>query len=300
MESISADCNDKGTALAETPDHTRFYVRLFNASEDADGECGFVVELQRRSGSGITFHRAARAVLCAAQGQATRTPPLRARPSMHRAVPAALNVAMRRDIDEEIERAGDLLRKDRLDANILGVESLRFLTDISSNHDAALYVAKKLFHGNEDAGCHEAVASLVRSWRLHGEDAEEICDDLTENYYATMHSHALVVLSNCLNALAQTGELLVALRSKNIFLSDDIISSLVKEVASAETRPHNACHALRSLNALMGVSDELQARAAELGAARATGLALNEGACEHSMLASESELAMARLQTKCR
>lgn len=129
-----------------------------------------------------------------------------------------------------LEIAASLLKKDRMDARQLGVETLCLLTDpIKAGMQTALLASKVVLFGSvdagnelldddyipsEDLGIREAILSLVQFGKL-GEyaDFDEEEDDQVANinpedkeFNALLHNLALAVLANALDVLEQHGD----------------------------------------------------------------------------------------------
>merc|ERR1712238_414542 len=92
---------------------------------------GILVEIQRKNCNSFKFHNIAKTILHAARGSTPpklktsfgRPPPL----LLNRKAPAVCNIKHYTEV--AIENAAILLKKDRIDANMLGMESLILLTD---------------------------------------------------------------------------------------------------------------------------------------------------------------------------
>ena len=139
-----------------------------------------------------------------------------------------------------LEIAASLLKKDRMDARQLGMETLCLLTDpVKAGIDTALLASKVVLFGAvdagnendaedeymppEDLGVREAILSLVQFGRL-GEyvdfqEEEDVCAssnnlNAEENEFnAMLHNLALAVLANALDVLEQHGNEMAAVGS---------------------------------------------------------------------------------------
>jgi hypothetical protein len=130
---------------------------------------------------------------------------------------------------------------------------------------------------------------LVESFRMHERSTrdETTLSKMEEEHFSIMHRHALTVLGNCLVALEESGELKQVLEQRKELLSESLLESLVHEVGQADTRPHDACQAIRCLQCLVRASSEVRAMACQLGAPKALDSAYREGVSRHATLEQE-------------
>lgn len=265
----------KAMALAETSEHVRLCIRLFASKKQT------IVEIQRRSGCCFLFHQSAKAILCAAKGLKVQRLPTFTIPDSVKAQ-AAFEDYDDDDVKEGVEIATSLLKKDRYDSHLLGMESLVHLTKQTSTSTKA---AHALFQGH----VLDTILSLVQSWRLHKEDnATTAIPEMDKDYFVMMHRNALTVLANCLTSLENAGELEQVLTKQDELVADELLSVLIQELKNAEERPHDACQACKCLHSLLRISKKTKMRAVELGASKAVISAYNEGVCGHLMLEQEA------------
>jgi hypothetical protein len=257
-------------ALAETPEHVCLCIRLFLDEEK------IVVEVQRRSGCCFLFHQSAKSILRAAKGMKPQRLPTFKIPEC---VKAEADLSFEDSTEEAVQIASGLLKKDRYDAHLLGMESLVKLTKATSTK-----AAHALFQGQ----VLDTILSLIQSWRMHQEDKDDyVIPEMEKDYFALMHRNALTVLANCLNALEQAGELEQLIGTQDRLVADELLSVLIDELGGAEQRPHDACQACRCLKTLLRSSKDIKMRAVGLGAPKAATSALNEGVCTHLRLEEE-------------
>jgi len=182
-----------------TANRVRFIIRLYRGGgPNSPFSHGVIVDIQRLRGDPITFHQSSRAILSAAQGDSDAG----AAGFYHNLVPnhgmgLALDIpitGVRRtgsggERDDSaalmaLEIDWSLIRKDRMDANVLGWESLALLTDeVGSGRTTALVAGRVVLglapNGSEEdegederyAEIHAFVISLVRDRRMIGDDA---------------------------------------------------------------------------------------------------------------------------------
>jgi len=265
--------DDEAKVQAETREHVQFTIRLWSDKDQV------VVEVQRGAGCCFLFCQASKAILRAAKGSSA--PKAMRRFTIPGCVPQESVEERKQLIEDDLEIASSLLKKDRLDAHMLGMESLCYLSNATK---CCSFAAKSILGGE----CFSTLLCLVQSFRMHEASRDETLSDMEEKHFAMMHRHALTVLANCLVALEESGELEQVLSLQKELLSESLLQCLVEEVAQATTRPHDACQAVRCLQSLVRASSELKTLACHLGASKALDSAHREGVCRHATLEQES------------
>jgi len=146
-----------------TVDRCQFTIQLWQGkvTEAVDFSHGVVVECQRLSGSTMSFHYVCRAVIQSALGQDTgidRRPKRKTNPIEFQRLDAEHSVGseaspsgpkrLRVDPAPALEHARELLKKDRFDTQVLGMERLVTLTcaDVCSD-EIALYISLQVLKG---------------------------------------------------------------------------------------------------------------------------------------------------------
>jgi len=206
--SVHATYNDEiATASLITGENVEMHLSLWKTSGEPTSRypAGIVVELQRRKGDSIVFHRYNRYILDAAMGEfdASEFQAATGGDVAHKVSKKAermLKMQTGRTAASEdesaiiaVEIAHGLLMKDRMDARQLGLESLCLLTDptktgnttaLIASHVVLLGTAQGVTSSTEDGvifdespfqEIRETVLSLVQLNRI-GEDAE-LSDD---------------------------------------------------------------------------------------------------------------------------
>mmetsp|Transcript_20626 Transcript_20626/g.30135 ORF Transcript_20626/g.30135 Transcript_20626/m.30135 type:complete len:283 (-) Transcript_20626:140-988(-) len=271
-------------AVAETEDHTRFEIRLLKHQTE-DKKDNLLLEVQRKSGSTITFHWAARSILKSAQGIAVKeTVP---RPLAVSLIPLPLPEGKYREqiaVSKEIENIESLLQKDRLDANVLGMESLRFLTSVhSTTPKTAEIVSRLIFHNQEGKS---TIGDKVKSILQNGYLNDNYECEIKRNSDRIMYNHALAVVANSLETIFKTGD--VQITESDTWLTEELLPLLLREIKCAQ-RPHDAFQAVKCLNALVGASANFRAYAAKIGALPVVLHIVKNGTCAHQRLRRELE-----------
>jgi len=323
--SVQATFDDvAGTASLKTSEHVEIHLSLWSGA-DEQPEC-VVVEAQRRTGDPIKFHEYARHLLDAAQGRFDTVNVAEN--------PARTLIVDRRNSATQskgekslsaVEIAAKLLKKDRLDARRLGMESLCFLTDPSrTGVDTALVASRAVLFGsaqndNEDdvefladeLGIREAILSLVQFGRL-SESADGAIDSESDeestkvneedkNFNDVLHNLALAVLSNALEVLEKYGsDFAPCSEAKmtqvtNDFLKEteeishrELIDSLLKVLGQAESKPHDACLSAQCLRSLLQASKKARRKARDMNAKKIVATALEVGQRTHVKLQTET------------
>eukprot|EP00551_Chaetoceros_affinis_P003874 CAMPEP_0203636406 /NCGR_PEP_ID=MMETSP0088-20131115/2952_1 /ASSEMBLY_ACC=CAM_ASM_001087 /TAXON_ID=426623 /ORGANISM="Chaetoceros affinis, Strain CCMP159" /LENGTH=487 /DNA_ID=CAMNT_0050490525 /DNA_START=357 /DNA_END=1820 /DNA_ORIENTATION=- len=259
--------NDLATANLITSEHVEIHITLWKATSDNSPMT--IVEAQRRKGDAVLYHKYSQNILSAAIGsfsyedfmQSSRDEESKvARQSSiiqeiknekkQRAEEALksiddqnnsnhnvnVNSFLGGDGDDSLvalEIAASLLKKDRMDARQLGMETLCLLTDPSKTGiETALLASKVVLFGSidagtesledeympaEDLGVREAILSLVQFGKLgeyidfeeeeeNGGSGAANAHEEEKEFNALLHNLALAVLANALDVLERHGE----------------------------------------------------------------------------------------------
>jgi len=300
------DCA-RAKASVNSADRVEFFIRLFRDDTDVSSR-SVTVEVQRKRGCTYRFHEYARSVMCAAADGTSSPGTARAASVRGRVgtVPAVLPEPVGADAEEysverALETAADLMRKDRIDANKMGMESVVLLTKAeSSGVDRALYVSRVLL--TDDTKEFGELKKIFMNLLVGSTDLDESDenDAFESRHNEDMYLLALTAMGNSLSVLAThaPGSLRSILNGQSwIGENGKLLSSLVGELGRAETHPHDACEAARCLRAVLMAAPELaQHRAKELGVSEKLMAAQRLGQCRHSMLEQESSAALAQVQ----
>jgi len=230
--------NKAATASLFTAENVEMHLSLWlKAATPSNATCGVVVELQRRKGDSIAFHRYSRSILDAAVGDLD----LDTMPNdvwddavYSKKVQRLLSMELDNQHNQEhenaiiaIEIAHGLLMKDRMDARQLGLESLCLLTDpkktgyitaVLTSHVVLLGTTLGVrIPGVDDEGdsaivmdegpfqeIREAILSLVQFSRIGDDDETDVDDIVTmpdSDHMMLLHNLALAVLANALEVI---------------------------------------------------------------------------------------------------
>lgn len=244
--SVAAEyCSDKAKAKCKTSDFVVFRIRLFAGGENGQP---VVVECQRRSGASSSFMRTCRAILNAAEGKAAHekasmsVPPFMKRPvsSMKCLSSVVPKQNAESDAATAMDQVLDMLRSEKRDLNILGLENLCSLTDpIKTSSAVALHVAKSVILGEEKYDVREEIRLLTERDVFSAEfDKQE--GPIGQN--ELMHFLALRVFANALGMCSKEGSLASAVKSQRWF-ADCLIPTLVDELTRVESSLNNSFQA---------------------------------------------------------
>lgn len=236
-------CNKTATATLLTSENVEMHLSLWKTSGKQEG---IVVEIQRRKGDSIAFHRYSRCILDSAAGELDIKEHVEKNGDdidavFSRKVQRLLTLEKPSDATTSeaenaiiaIEIAHGLVMKDRIDARQLGLESLCLLTDPKkTGHKTAVIASRVVLLGSaqdidssdspeEALLCDEtpfqeirqALLSLIQFRRIgDSEDFDEDEETEESEHITVLHNLALAVLANALDVM-----------------SDDDIDSVVSE-----------------------------------------------------------------------
>lgn len=226
-------CNETATASLLTAENVEMHLSLWKSRGGAKQKEGIAVELQRRKGDSIAFHRYSRHILDAAVGDFDTQEHVENNGDLDvvysKKVHRILSLESLDDSGKEptselentilaIEIAHGLLMKDRMDARQLGLESLCLLTDPNKTGITTALVASRvvLLGTAQEMGSEQddnlmfdeapfqeirqTILSLIQLRRIGDADEfEERSDE--EEHITVLHNLALAVLANALDVI---------------------------------------------------------------------------------------------------
>eukprot|EP00565_Helicotheca_tamesis_P009591 CAMPEP_0185727874 /NCGR_PEP_ID=MMETSP1171-20130828/3431_1 /TAXON_ID=374046 /ORGANISM="Helicotheca tamensis, Strain CCMP826" /LENGTH=338 /DNA_ID=CAMNT_0028396517 /DNA_START=354 /DNA_END=1370 /DNA_ORIENTATION=+ len=287
----------KATLLAESLDHVQFYIRLFKEVNGA--KRAIVVEVQRRSGCSLSFFSVARTILQSVKdGYKGEDNPInfQVKPPQIQDIGTSECYSHKEREEEKnfaLELAADgLIRNSKIDLKMIAMESLLTLTDGQSTEpQISLAAARNILLCDDDK--HQDIRRSIFGYVRQTYHDDYPDNDFEERHYLVMHNHALAILANMTHLLSTSGDELQMIMKSEEWIGDaGLLSVLIDELRSAETRPHDAYQAMRCINAIISVSFDVKNRAVELGAQSAIDLSRKVGHCSHEMLARESDTGM--------
>lgn len=224
-------CNETATASLLTAENVEMQLSLWQTGGPNENH-GIAVELQRRKGDSIAFHRYSRYILDAAVGDfdaEEHVEKFGADPDLvySKKVQRMLTMETAKESASEMENAiialeiaHGLIMKDRMDARQLGLESLCLLTDPNkTGSNTALIASRVVLLGTSqdpeaeqddelliDEGpfqeIRQSILSLVQLRRIGDTDDCDNEEHTEEEAHMTiLHNLALAVLANALDVI---------------------------------------------------------------------------------------------------
>jgi len=265
-------------------DDTEFYIQLFKVrvgeKQEKANEC-IIVEMQRLSGSTVVFHRVARNILSASKirnVQVLSRVPVNTERSVtsHREGSTSTSTGSTTGTVKEsdlfnrtMEIVESLLKKDRVDANLLGMESLQLLTNPNSSSDAMVaYASNITLTGCGFGDVKRTLVSLIADHTtFEGEAVEE--NSAEAKYFHKIRTCAFTVLSNALDAMRGTDAFEDQCLADEEWAGEDgFLSVLLKEMNQATSRPHDAYLAGKSIKTILENSSRMRSNVSQLEATR--------------------------------
>jgi len=225
--------NEAGTASLVTAENVEMHLSLWKTPPN-NPQDGILVELQRRSGDSIAFHRYSRTILDAAMGliEVDEIPAEMLDDVMYsKRVQRLLTSELQNQDSQEhenaiiaLEIAHGLIMKDRMDARTLGMESLCLLTDPKKTGILTATLASHVVllgstQGVEIPGVEsekasilmdetpfqeirDSILSLVQFSRIGAEEEDDDVEQSADSEHLTLlHNLALAVLANALDVI---------------------------------------------------------------------------------------------------
>lgn len=243
-----------------------------NDKKDKSFSC-IIVELCRLNGSPILFHRSAFEILSACKS----TNECQKQNRNHSPVPqSTIKMKCRHgskfQIKESdlfhrtVETVDTLLKKDRIDANLLGMESLQLITNTTCSSDAMVsFASNVVLNGGEFIDIKQKVHDLISNQFMN-----EVDDDITESaYYQKMRVGGFTVLWNALNFMSNSDSLSGEYFENDEWAGEDgLLFALLKEVGNAVENPKEAYLSGKCLLIILKSSADARVKACQLEASR--------------------------------
>jgi len=295
--SIQAEFDgEKAKAKCQTQDFVSFRIRLY-----AGGMGGqpVIVEVQRRSGGGMSFMQSCRAILGAAEGapvpEKKEKLPFLKKPVLQMKCLSGVIKEETGEVDvyETLTKISSMLKKDHLDENVLGLEDLCNLTDtLKTAPNNAITAAKCVVLEDQKVSVRDDIGVVfARCADPSGFDASEG----GTNYPEKLRHLCLKAFSNSLALTAQAGSLEEAIKAESWFCVT-LIPLLLEEVKDASPRPNNAYIATSCISTMISCSGTAVDRVMELDGSKVLENAAEVGNEAHELLASEAGRCMDKLE----
>jgi hypothetical protein len=163
-----------------------------------------------------------------------------------------------------VETVDTMLKKDRIDANLLGMEALQLITNTSCSSDAMVAFATNIvLHGCEFMDIKQKVSELIMN-----QSKNDVDDDITEpTYYRKMRVNSLSVLWNALNFISNNNSLNEEYFRDDEWTGEDgLILGLLKEVGHSMESPQEAYLAGKCLLIILKTSVDIRLKACQMEA----------------------------------
>ncbi|KAL3798035.1 hypothetical protein HJC23_012326 [Cyclotella cryptica] len=284
-------------AKCRNTNFVKFYIRLY--STRGDGGNGVLVEIQRLCGDCVSFIVDCRALLDASEGNMGREPAFpEGEKSLYLRMPISemsfFKSAALPPVDEAepVNMTADLLASNHSDANLLGMESLATLTDITKTSKAtAVLSAKRVLcpehQDNKSFNMHNFVMSLI----IFGNDTEDNSfyeGTAFEDHAMKLRNLAVCSVANSLAIMSSEGHLFDVLDSCRDWYTDVLVPKLVQDLSTAKDHPHDACYASRCLSSLAMTCDGLVDKIKIVGGLYALQNAQKVGQNEFALLETDA------------
>jgi len=317
------DANVSSASLV-TAEHIEIYVSLWKGFNDN----GIIVEVQRRKGCAVIYHKYCRKILDAAEGlfdEEAYTKQVAHNLFFYsKGVERVINDIATAEAERQhslltLDIAANLIKKDRMDAQQLGMESLCLLTDPRKTcKETVLLTSQIILQGSVDHrsdeyecfyGIREVVMSLIKCGKLNGDDRYDngeckdsmhMCPEELDNKNM-LHYLALAVLANALDVLKLEDEPKCRTITNKFLKSPEIpmgeiITKLLSILSAAASKPHDAYLSARSLLSLFQISKEARKKAQCLQGKQIVLVALEVGKRTHANLENQSKKINAELE----
>jgi len=295
---LSADCDydDQKAEATLRINQMELCVQLFKVSDNTRNM--IVVEIRRKNGSAISFHKVARAMLNAAKGKAISMSSSVAPKSQAKKLIAREENKEDNDVNVAgtIERVESLLRNDRIDANLLGMESLLHLTTSgSSSKNMALFTANVILNGWKNNVIKDSVFSLITKSNINKDESKNMVED---GFNQRMRICSLSVLANSLEVISKnrhggggggTAELQLKLSNDEWVEDGGILWSLLEILKISESNLQEAYFAAKCLKTALEASADLMPWVTEREAFKVVELSQKVGHCTHNLLGRASD-----------
>ena len=263
-------CNETATASLLTCENVEMHLSLWKTC--GEKQDGIVVEIQRRKGDSIAFHRYSRCILDAAAGEIDIQNNIDKNGDdidvvYSKKVNRLLSIETPKkegteieDAIRAIEIAHGLLMKDRMDARQLGLESLCLLTDpkktgittavISSRvvllgtaqdfdpmHNVVPEEGKIMYDEVPFQEIRQTLLSLIQFRRIGDTDEFDNADDESEEeeHITILHNLALAVLANSLDVIENEDLLMLSESSYSSAPEEEVPSGNRRRLDTSES-----------------------------------------------------------------
>lgn len=141
------------------------------------------------------------------------------------------------------------MKQSSVDAQLMAIESLAHIANVC---DCQGYAAETILGHSEIL---PFLLSFVR--KCDTDSSRSVENELDSSSECKLHRAAMTVVANCLHSLQTNGKLQQCMgKHRDTLLCEKLLASLLGEVSHCEQKPHEACQAIRCLEALCKASSE--------------------------------------------
>jgi len=299
LQSIYAVFNSRdASAICQSIDRVTFRVNLFSGR--GHFAHGVIIEVRRYSGDSIAFFRYRCAVMLAAKGKA-RLEEANDKESNFSLLATDINDEEHRMLCQEaLTDILCLLKDERQDTQLLGMESLRNLTDeVKSGsliaQEASIHLLDRSSSNNSVSGDSDRVGSVIMEHLMrHLQAGHSIVNEKSTKFEEShIGDVRLLSLQVFTNIMANSTHGYALFEGKFV---PGLVPVLIEELKHASARPHGAYFAASCLNSILQYSS-----CVSLEIKRASGLksflshAHSVGVSGHALLQDATERVLKRL-----
>lgn len=275
----------KAKAKCKNRDFVKYSIILFRGESDEEFEDSntVIVELQRRSGSSISFMNDCRAILAAAEGEDSEELRIRDNltvPSSLKSVASLPPLPPQKLSMDPTKLASELLAKENIASKILATEMLCLDTDdTKTDPKVALAIAKQIL--NVNSPIFKSMTCTLQAKRQFETDDES--DSLEKLYFLT-----LSLLSNALKVTDDSGMASHIIQDCDWY-NDKLVPILIELLKHSHARTQDALIAAKVFYNLLGASQDVKRKAEEVGADLVLAHVHEFAQHQHLALAKESQ-----------
>lgn len=286
--------SDNATASCCTSYYVKFQVCLYQGRGDYSS--GIIVEVRRTNGGCIKFTGDCRSILNAAEGDHKCEPDIAPKKAMSEmSCIKDCEDTLRHCIahaSEALDLSERYLQHKCNDVRVLGMESLNsLLNEQCCSRSTMSSAIKAILLGKSNPGIQRALV-------FHLENYDHDREDYFEGQ-ARLHTLALLVIKNAFNAyISICREGCCRALNENPWLMDTLIPILVNDFKNFKSCPLIALAALRCLNGIIPISNEVKVRALDFGMMEASNEAHRLGKIYCNVLKNEAAAALEMLSCR--
>jgi hypothetical protein len=250
LRSIHAEFNsDKAKCKCENSHGDTFRIKLYTDNNDY-----ILVEVQRRSGCCLRFKREYLAILDAAEGK-DYMQSNECSFSMKGLADIKLpEINIEETIKQSLECSRDMITERGIESKCLGLEQLIFMTNLDNANVLDAKLSSQLIMTGY-AHLRDFIASIIVEGCVNS-DEKFIAEDTQKLRHLALH-----ILSNVMEGTQSTC-LSSVIKQDESWFCDKLFHSLLNDVKSSHSKPHNAALATKCLSLIIVNAGNVRERAA--------------------------------------